>query len=84
MINSGRFLKLKPTRSMVVSFNFHKMEAVQEITGERERDLVSSVICSGAGPYCISMIFMSSMIDLLKTLVGIRERCRVNVSISFM
>jgi len=66
---------------MVVSFQFPQDggHTGDHLTGERKRDLVS---CSDGGPYCISMISMSSTIDL-KTLVGIRERCRVNVPISF-
>ncbi len=90
MINSGRFLKLKPNsatrRLKIYSCKFQfpqdRGRTGDHLTGEKKRDLVSSVICSGDGPYCISMISISSTIDL-KTLVGIRERCRANVPTSF-
>ena len=53
------------------------------LTGDRNRDVASAVSCQSGGPYCTSIISMSSTIDL-KRAVGIRERCTSKVTISFI
>jgi hypothetical protein len=50
-------------------------------TGDRKRDLVSSVRCSGGGPYCISITSISCRMDL-NTTVGMRERWSSKVGAS--
>ncbi len=57
------------------------MKSWLALTGDRNRELVSAVVCSIGGPYCISKISISCTM-VLKSVVGIRERWTSKVAIS--
>ena len=88
-IDSGRFLKAKPnwaTKRLEIWeqwSEFLHRRRVLELTGARKWDVVSSVRCSIGGPYWCSRMSISCTMDL-KSDVGIRERRRPNVEISFI
>lgn len=64
----------KTIKNLRANFDFvYSMKSWLTLTGDRNRDLVSSVSCSIGGPYCTSIISISCTMDL-KSAVGMRER----------
>jgi hypothetical protein len=72
----------KTIKDLRANFDFVcGMKSWLALTGDRNRDLASSVSCSIGGPYCTSIISISCTMDL-KSAVGMRERWSSKVLIS--
>ena len=60
-----------------------RMKSWLTVTGERNRDVASAILCSIRRPYCTSIISISCAMDL-KNGVGMRERWSSKVAIYLM